>query len=345
MRKIKYLIKRVVNMNFSNFFNYINKTHHRSNKNKIYLFLDIMYCGLKYQAGYMDYYLFEMETMNKAQRETVITRGKNNSIITFFNDKSQFSTFLNKPKFNKTFDQFINRDWIFITNESFTEFEDFIKNKQYVVAKPTDGTCGKGIEIIDLNLWEKNKLFNYLINNKITLLEEKILQDDKVNEVYPNSINTIRIITLCNKKNEKSTVFAAYFRIGNNNKIVDNFNSGGMVVPINVEDGKIIYPALDKDGNLYKSHPLTNKNIVGYTIPKWNEVKKLAKELAQMETKVGIVGWDIAITKDGLDVVEGNEFPGHDIYQLPPHRTNNVGMLPRFEEAINEIGLTKKDIF
>ena len=36
----------------------------------------------------------------------------------------------------------------------------------------------------------------------------------------------------------------------------------------------------------------------------------------------------------GIDIVEGNSYPGHDIYQLPPHRTNGIGVLPRFEKYL-----------
>ena len=56
----------------------------------------------------------------------------------------------------------------------------------------------------------------------------------------------------------------------------------------------------------------------------------MAKEIKE----VGIIGWDIALTTKGIDIVEGNSYPGHDIYQLPPHRTNNIGVLPRFEKYL-----------
>ena len=85
---------------------------------------------------------------------------------------------------------------------------------------------------------------------------------------------------------------------------------------------------------LYYNHPLTNTAIVGYKVPLFKEAIKLAEELSAIIPEMGVVGWDIAITPDGPVVVEGNEFPGHDIYQLPPHRTDGIGVLPDFESIL-----------
>ena len=342
MNKVKYLIKRIKSMNFSNFFNYVNKVHERTSKNKIIIFLDIIYCGIVYQAGYIDYDLFRMDMMSKKERKTVVTRGINNQFIKFFNNQEKTDLFSNKPKFNKLFNDFLKRKWLVINSNNYDEFVNFIENEKIIIAKPTDGTCGKGIEKINVDEYDKKELFDYLLSKNLFLIEELIVQDDKMNELYPGSINTIRMITI--SKNNRSTILAAYLRVGNNNKFVDNFNSGGMVVPIDVKTGIINYPALDKNSVLYERHPQTNTNIIGFQIPTWDEVVKFGEQLALVEKEMGMIGWDIGLSNNGPLVVEGNEYPGHDIYQLPPHRTNNIGMLPRFYEALEQIGLNKKDI-
>ena len=60
MHKIKYLIDRIIHMDYKSFFKTIKKIHIKSNKNSFIIFIDIIYCGIKYQAGYTDYDLFEM---------------------------------------------------------------------------------------------------------------------------------------------------------------------------------------------------------------------------------------------------------------------------------------------
>ena len=56
-----YLLTRIKNMNIKNFRKTINKVSARSGKNKILVALDIIKCGLIYEAGYTDYDLIHME--------------------------------------------------------------------------------------------------------------------------------------------------------------------------------------------------------------------------------------------------------------------------------------------
>ena len=78
---MKYVLNRIFNMSFKNMFKQINVVHERSNKNRILIFFDMIICGFKYEAGYMDYMLFEMYNLNSKQRKTIMTRGKNNKLI------------------------------------------------------------------------------------------------------------------------------------------------------------------------------------------------------------------------------------------------------------------------
>ena len=326
---MKYVFNRIFNMNFKNMFKQIDVVHKRSKKNKILIFFDMIICGFKYEAGYMDYMLFEMYNLNSKQRKTIMTRGKNNKLIKKYNNFEYKDYFLMKDKFDNKFKKYLKRDFLVLNNNE-KEFNLFIKKHSIIFAKPLDGQCGKKIEKIVIKDYKGN-LYKHLIDNKLFLIEQPIIQNDEINKLHPFSINTIRMVTIYN--NNQGKVAVCYFRIGNG-KCVDNFNSGGMVVPVDIKTGIVNYPAQDKAGNLYYNHPLTNTPIVGYKIPLFKEAIKLAEELSKVIPEMGVVGWDIAITPTEPVVVEGNEFPGHDIYQLPPHRTNGIGVLPDFEKAL-----------
>ncbi len=330
MKNIKYLFKRITSLSLKGMFDTINKVHIKTNKNKIIIFIDMVWCGFRYLAGYMDYYIFAMYELNANQRRTVLTRGKNDKYIKRLNDPSYWYLIHNKNEFNEKFKKYIKRDWLLLTDNE-EGFNKFIKGKKQIIVKPQSGTCGKGIEKINVSDYKLHDLYQYLYKKKLVILEELVCQHETINRIHPHSVNTIRVITIL--KDNIPHVVAAYMRIGNG-RVVDNFNSGGMVVPVDIKTGIIKYPALDKAGTLYKKHPLTKEDIVGFKIPLWKlslaMVRRAAKEIPQL----GIMGWDVSITNKGPLLIEANQYPGHDIYQLPPHRENGIGMLPVFEKVM-----------
>lgn len=86
MRKIKFLFQRIISMDYKNMFDTVKEVHKRTGKNSILILLDIIYSGLKYQAGYLDYLDFEFYNLNKTQRSSYVTRGVSNQYVRNLND-------------------------------------------------------------------------------------------------------------------------------------------------------------------------------------------------------------------------------------------------------------------
>ena len=55
---------------------------------------------------------------------------------------------LYKNEFNDVFNDYLKRKWMFINRKNYNEFESFIKNMDYIIAKPNNNTNGKKIEKI-----------------------------------------------------------------------------------------------------------------------------------------------------------------------------------------------------
>ena len=146
-----YYIKRLFSMNYKQMLEVIDKVHKRSGKSKIYLFFDMIICSLKYQAGYMDYYVFNFENLKSNIRKTFITRGINNNYIRTMNNREYYHLFDNKIEFNNLFKKYLNRDYLDLNNSTLEEFETFTKKHKIFMAKPVDLQCGKGIEKIEIN--------------------------------------------------------------------------------------------------------------------------------------------------------------------------------------------------
>ena len=335
MPSISYLFKRLMNMNYKNFFDRVNTVSKKANKSKFCTFCDMVWCGMRYGAGYVDYDVIGFYKLNTAQRKTMLTRGINNKFVKRLNEKEYWHIFDNKNEFNQTFSKFINRDWIYPISEREAETLEFFKKHNVIFAKPNNGQCGKGIEKINVSEWKVEELYNHLIDNKLELLEEPIKQHEDMNKLNPSSVNTTRMVTVMNE-NGDVTILATFSRIGNG-KVVDNFNSGGMTAKVDRDTGVIIEEAVNKLGEVYEKHPISQTTIKGFQIPCWKEAREMVIEAAKLSPHVRYVGWDVAITVDGPTLVEGNQFPGHDIYQVAEKmEEGQLGVLPEFEKAIRK---------
>lgn len=333
MGKIKYYVKRLSSMKFTNFRFAINGVHKRSGKNRIIIFFDMIYCLIRYSAGYMDYYYYYFESSNKKQRASYITRGANNSYIKKLNNPKYGYIFDDKIEFNKKFNKYIGRDYIDIRDNDFDKFKIFVKKHKTIILKPIDLQCGKNIEkiVIDKNT-NLEKLYASCKKKGQYLIEECIKQHDELNKLFPKSINTLRIVTAY--KDKKTTIMFRCIRIGNGDNVVDNFNHGGMYSIIN-EEGIINKPAIDKKSVIYNVHPVTKTEIEGFKIPYFKETINLCKNASKVVPEVGLVGWDVAITPDGPVLVEGNNFPGYDIYQSRIHlNEDGTGLRNFFDYTI-----------
>ena len=112
---------------------------------------------------------------------------------------------------------------------------------------------------------------------------------------------------------------------------IDNFSSGGMAAPIDIETGIIFAPATDKKGQEFIIHPSSKKQIVGFKTPDWEKYKKFAIKLAMKFPEMRYVGWDIIKTKDNeFIVIEGNKDAGPDCLETGLL----YGLLPIYDKIL-----------
>ncbi len=332
MSKIKYYFSRLFSMSYKQMLDVVNQVHQRSGKNRIIIFIDMIYCSIKYLAGYMDYLVFNFEDLTQKQRSTFITRGVNNAYIKKMNQSAYYEKFNNKILFNQIFKKYIKRDFLNLQEATVEDFTQFIEKHHVIIVKPIDLQCGKGIEKIDGSHQNIKTLYHRLKQNGQILIEEVVTQSEKMNQLFPYAVNTLRIVTA--RVNGKTTVLFRALRIGNGNNVVDNFNHGGMYTVVN-EYGLIEKPAIDKKGNVYEIHPVTKTKIAGFQIPDFEKVIQMVTEASAVIPEVGLVGWDIAVTDNGPVMIEGNQLPGYDIYQSKVHLSEDkIGLKPVFDAVI-----------
>lgn len=117
--------------------------------------------------------------------------------------------------------------------------------------------------------------------------------------------------------------------------MVDNFCAGGIAAGIDLKTGKINTTAIDKKKHRYKEHPVSKVKLVGFKIPYWKESIDLVKKCYNLIPTVRYIGFDVAITKDGPIIVEGNaSLPDYMIMQSVSEEKR--GLKPELDKILEK---------
>ncbi len=333
---MKYYLKVLKGMRLKKMKEVINEVHKKCNKSKIGIFLDMINCMIRYGAGYNDYNIFAYYNMNHKQRKTYVSRIKNRKIILYCNDPEYSHIFHNKNEFNKRFKNYLNREFLDLKEIDLEKFKDFMKDKDVIFAKPNVGESGKGIERLDKKDFKNlEEMYNYLTNKEknFGVIEEQIIQHEILNKLYPLAINSLRIVTVVA---DDGTPHVAYVtsKSGNLGKYVDNMENDGLVCPVDIETGKITNVAHTSKLIVYDTHPYTKIKFEGYQLPYIKEAVELVKKAALEVPQIRFIGWDVYIGPDGPGIIEGNNWPGYDFWQLPEHTPDKIGLMPFYKKLL-----------
>ena len=333
MKRIKYLFKKAFSWNYKDAYKQAKIIHKKRGGTTLGIFLDMIWCGIKYGAGYCDYVEFEWDLLNASQRKTYLTTELNTRIVSRYNDKAYRHLFSNKVEFNKIFKDYLGRGFLSIQDNeaSLEEFEKFCLKQKKICVKPIDASCGEGIEFINVDKKTNFKeLYNRLRNEKKYLIEEYVRQHKDLNKLYPGSVNTLRVISFLGDDNEVH-IIRAVMKFGTTGE-TDNHVSGGMYTFLD-DNGIVLYPACDDFGNAYDKHPVTGVDIVGFKVPMYEEAMELVRKAGKVVPQVRYVGWDVAISEKGPIIIEGNEFCG--LFQNKASTNpSKQGDLPLFRKYI-----------
>ena len=310
-----YYFKKMNWEKYNLFLNYVNRVYAIS---KLYLLLNSVFDSMKYNISPMEYFLFHFWEKNFVEKEKWAGTGFMYEYQRFMNPYSTRHVLLNKGEFLKHNAEFITHKWLEIDNGNFDQLRKFIKSVQgkKIVLKNISGNCGIGVQIIDTRTTTVEDIIALAKENNLTLAEEFIYQHDELNKLSPSALNTVRIFTQI--VGDEVVILGTRLRISINSN-VDNLAAGNMAAAVDEKSGTIVRPAIYSD--ITKSpesvHPVTGVDIVGFQIPHWGLVMKKVKEIALHNRENRSVGWDIAVTNDGVDFIEGNHDWCKLVYQLP----------------------------
>lgn len=296
------------------------------------IFIDFWISVLVLGAGINDYFQYKFYKRSYSERRTFIVGRKWKKILLKSNGSTKIDLFDDKLKFNEKFNEFLNRDWIDVDKADHKSILDFISNHDTFFVKQNIGSGGNGIVKYNSKEIKDVEDFYQTIKGKSFLLEEAINQHESLAEFNPTSVNTIRVVTI--RDESEVHIMDAVLRMGNGDKSTDNFHQHGLAMKLDVKNGKVVSPAIDKSNNKYEYHPLSNKKLVGYVVPNWDKVIDTVTRASKVSKEVRYVGWDVAILANGeVSIIEGNCSSDPDITQMP----EQIGRWLDYKEVIDKL--------
>ena len=271
---------------------------------------DMVLCLFKYGARPIDYYRFGFFKLNRHERKRYLTFYKYMKIAKQLVREGAIMG--DKVREYQEYADYIKRSWIYTSESTDEEIKSFITSHGEVIAKPNGGEQGKGVIVLSNKDLDEQQL-DFLKKNNY-LIEEKLYNCSELAEINYSSLNTLRVYTMTTKQGSFK-ILAMMLRVGMRGSEVDNWGAGGVGYNIDLETGTIVGYGIDKKGEKHIFHPGTKYLMPGFRIPNYNDLLRYIENLVNVDKRARFVGWDIAITPNGFDLIEMNCPAGHDFLQ------------------------------
>jgi hypothetical protein len=165
---------------------------------------------------------------------------------------------------------------------------------------------------------------------EMSVVQQRLYQHPQMCKLHPNSLNTIRIVTLFS--DNEVVPMSAVMRVGVKGRQFDNWAAGGISLAIDLTTGRLSRKGICKPGlgGIVEQHPDTGIIFEGFEIPNFAQVVQMVCALHGFFYGIHSVGWDVAIAKEGPVVVEGNNLWEVSIMQAHDSNIKNkfIASLP-----------------
>jgi len=323
MKRLLYLGYYLKNLDGAKFRLFLDYTAKKTAKSKTSILVDVLRSVFIYNISLLEYFQFRFFEKNSDERKKWAGTGYMFEFQLVMNPKTKRDILDDKTKFYKSYAKYFIHTVADIADlKSKPELvKKLLENPSgKLVFKIADGKCGAQVEILRTTEFNSDTLISFMESNKYDLVEEFIIQHPKLQELSPSAVNTVRIFTQLNDKNEV-VILGCRQRISVDSP-VDNMAAGNLAAPVDEAAGIVSGPAVYSD--ITKSevtkHPITGIEIVGFEVPFWNEIIEMAKEAALAHPQNRSIGWDIVVTEKGPGFIEGNHDWCKLLWQLPVNK-------------------------
>ncbi len=293
-------------------------------KEKVSIFIQwilIFYNSLRYNISILEFYQFKFYDKGHSECKKWAGTGHMFEYQKLMNPTKYRGILDDKRLFYEKYKQFFKHHIFRIENlEKDKKIAEILCKEKILVFKISNGKCGVSVNIKTTENLNEGNLLQFMNENGYDMVETFLVQHKDIQRLSPSGVNTVRIFTQLNTKNEVE-ILGCRQRISVDSKI-DNLAAGNIAAPINEITGVIVGPAvysdITKEPEIF--HPITKMKIVDFQVPFWKECIVLAKQAALLHPQNRSIGWDIVITESGPGLIEGNHDWCKLLWQLPVDR-------------------------
>ena len=224
------------------------------------------------------------------------------------------------------------------SSDSDNSLIDCVNRVGTVIVKPVDGTLGSGVSVIELTdggfringtMKQAEDLEHLSQRSDGCVVTEFVEQAGYAAKIFPESANTIRIMTMVDPDTEKPFIGGLDHRFGTKESTpVDNTAQGGLSAGIDLETGRLgtaVAAPEDETLDRYNTHPETGAAIEGVNIPGWQRIcDRIIEMAAYLAPLTPYIGWDVLVTDDegSIVVLEANSYPDVPLQTHEPLLSN-----------------------
>jgi len=297
-------------------------------------FADALHCSYVHGASPENYMVLRFFALSEAERKTYLTSGRSKAVDARLNARATAhdrQVLARKDLFDRAFSPLIKRDFLYAPESSPADFSAFLSRHEEFFVKPVSGTMGRGVARLRSSAVDADALYTRCRAESL-LLEEPIVQHPALSRLNPSCVNSVRINAARSLGGEVRLI-GACLKCGGAAAVTDNFHTGGVAYPIDWERGVVSGPGRNNlDLRDYDCHPVSGVTMPGFRLPFWGETLDCVRRAMDLVPSIGYVGWDIAITPSGPELIEGNyHWPGGNIIQF-----DNVGKYPLLLSCLGE---------
>jgi hypothetical protein len=194
-----------------------------------------------------------------------------------------------------------------------------------VVIKPVDAAEGRqvvSLEVVDGEVrLDKRVVTDEAAARQVTssdgcIVTEMIHQGSFGHAIFPDAVNTLRVVTMTDVDSGEPFVAVAIHRFGTAKSApTDNVSRGGLRSGVDLETGELTFASASWTHRrgvgfaTHHTHPDSGTRITGTRVPRWDEVKTTLLGLVGRFPMMVYVGWDVVVTDDDIVIIEGNHSP------------------------------------